>query len=129
MVVFRNQLASIFTDKEVISRLVVISVPLMALCCFGDYTQCISAAVIRAMGKQKYLPLSVILSYWVITLPLTYYFAFTLEWGIQGIMVGLPVGLTVLSLVSLYIIFSQNFSKVAEETLERMEKDKQNLNN
>ncbi|CAI2366796.1 unnamed protein product [Moneuplotes crassus] len=125
--IFPEQLAWMFTNNEVISRLVIISVPLMALCCLGDFAQCISAAIIRAMGKQKYLSISVIISYWLIVLPLTYYCAFTLGWGITGIMCGLPIGLTVLCLFSMYIIFSEDFSQLSQEIIDRIQKDKSKI--
>mmetsp|Transcript_12174 Transcript_12174/g.10792 ORF Transcript_12174/g.10792 Transcript_12174/m.10792 type:complete len:217 (+) Transcript_12174:823-1473(+) len=124
---FKSKLAYFFTNDDTIANMVIISLPFMALSCFGDYTHAVSAAIIRAMGYQKYLTISVLISYWLITLPLTYYFTFELNLDIKGIMLGLPVGLTILSIFSFLLIFTADFYKLSEEIVKKIQKEKQDL--
>mmetsp|Transcript_23943 Transcript_23943/g.21275 ORF Transcript_23943/g.21275 Transcript_23943/m.21275 type:complete len:106 (+) Transcript_23943:342-659(+) len=51
---FKEEVAYVFTDEEDIQDLVVNIMPICLFLAMGDWGQCITSGVIRAMGYQKY---------------------------------------------------------------------------
>lgn len=80
-------------DAEVIQ----VAAPLLiiaGLFQISDGTQVVSAGALRGMQDVKIPTVLIFAAYWIIALPLGYWFAFTLEFGAMGIWSGLLIGLT-----------------------------------
>mmetsp|Transcript_4694 Transcript_4694/g.3950 ORF Transcript_4694/g.3950 Transcript_4694/m.3950 type:complete len:204 (+) Transcript_4694:653-1264(+) len=54
LLIYRVQVAYIFTDDERIQDLIISTMPAVFALYAGDYMQCITAGIIRGMGYQKY---------------------------------------------------------------------------
>lgn len=104
-VVFRNSLPLLFTsDPEVIS----ISSTLIVVAAFfqlSDGTQVVGLGALRGAKDVKIPTIITLIAYWVIGLPMSYVFGFTMKLGVQGIWYGLSLGLTVAA-VSLFLRFN-----------------------
>jgi multidrug resistance protein, MATE family len=68
----------------------------------SDGMQVVCAGALRGLQDVKIPSLLIFISYWVIGLPLGYWLAFTLNWGPNGIWIGLLIGLTLVA-IALFI--------------------------
>jgi len=68
----------------------------------SDGMQVVCSGALRGMQDVKIPSLLIFISYWVIGLPLGYWFTFKLKWGAHGIWIGLLIGLTLVA-IALFI--------------------------
>ena len=98
-ITLRNYLPSIYiSDHDVItiaSSLLVIA----ALFQLSDGTQAVGIGILRGLTDVKIPTLITFVAYWVISLPIGYVLGFTFELGVQGVWVGLLIGLTASALM------------------------------
>jgi MATE family multidrug resistance protein len=60
----------------------------------SDGVQAVSLGALRGLSDTKIPTLVTIIAYWVIGIPIGYYMAFNLNFGLYGIWYGLSIGLT-----------------------------------
>lgn len=90
----RYQLGSWFTDSEdVILTVASLTVPLL-LYQFGDGLQITFANALRGISDVKPMMVFAFISYFLISLPVGYFFGFILNWGTLGVWMAFPFGLT-----------------------------------
>jgi MATE family multidrug resistance protein len=63
------------------------------LCLMFDSTQGIATGLLRGLGETRVPMLINIVGHWVVGLPLAYVACYRLEWGVEGLWMGLAVGL------------------------------------
>lgn len=80
-------------DEEVAAQVAVITIPLI-LYQIGDAMQCTYANALRGMADVRPMILYAFIAYFIVSLPLGYLFGFTLGWGLFGIWMAFPFGLT-----------------------------------
>jgi multidrug resistance protein, MATE family len=109
----RNELAGLYvTDPAVIS----IASPLLiiaGLFQLSDGAQVICIGALRGMQDVRVPSLFILVSYWVIGLPLGYWLGFPLGYGATGIWCGLLIGLTLTALAMFWrlrILLVKQFS-------------------
>jgi MATE family multidrug resistance protein len=94
-VTLRNYLPSLYiSDQDVISiasSLLVIA----ALFQLSDGTQAVGIGILRGLTDVKAPTLITFIAYWIIGLPVGYILGFIFELGVQGVWIGLLIGLTV----------------------------------
>ena len=93
-------------DAEVASLVSMIIIPL-CIYQFGDALQCIYSNALRGMEDVNPMIWIAFVAYFVISLPLGYYFGFVLEKGIMGVWMAFPFGLTSAGIMY-YIRFIRN---------------------
>lgn len=81
------------TSTEVISLVSTLVIILVAYQ-FGDALQITYANSLRGIGDVVSMAVISFIGYFIIALPVCYICGFVLNWGIQGIWIGYPVGLT-----------------------------------
>jgi MATE family multidrug resistance protein len=95
----RNYLPSLYiSDKEVISiasSLLVIA----ALFQLSDGTQAVGIGILRGLTDVKAPTIITFIAYWIIGLPIGYLLGFTFKLGVQGVWIGLLIGLTASALM------------------------------
>ena len=90
-----DRLGEIFTENEaVIANFTKLS-PLIAILVLTDHTQVVEAGILKAMGKQLYSELTVIIAMIVIGVPTSYYLAFKVDWGITGAYLGIIISIAI----------------------------------
>ena len=93
-IILRNFLPSLYIeDKGVISiasSLLIIA----ALFQISDGIQGVGIGILRGLMDVKVPTLITFTAYWIIGLPVAYFFGFILHFGVQGIWIGLLTGLT-----------------------------------
>lgn len=97
--ILRIPLAFCFTTSaEVVEVIAMLMLPFVFYQ-FGDCAQIVFANSLRAIERVKPLVWGAIVAYWVISLPLSYLLAFTLDVKAAGIWWGFPFGLSFAGLV------------------------------
>ena len=91
---FRYQVGGWFTDNtEVSAMVVVLMVPFLAYQ-FGDGMQIHFANALRGISDVKPMMLIAFIAYFIISLPAGYFFGFVMGWGLFGVWMAFPFGLS-----------------------------------
>jgi putative efflux protein, MATE family len=90
----RNYLAEWFTDSKEVNIVVLSLIGPMLLYQLGDGTQITFANALRGIADVKPMMIIAFISYFIISLPAGYFFAFVLGWGTVGVWMAFPFGLT-----------------------------------
>lgn len=90
----RNYLGGWFTDNEEVSVLVAMLIIPMLVYQFGDGLQINFANALRGISDVKPMMLIAFIAYFMISLPVGYFCGFVLNWGIVGVWMAFPFGLT-----------------------------------
>ena len=100
----RNEISFLFNDSVEVSRLVASCIPLLVIYQFGDGLQCSFGSALRGLACVKAMMVVSFIAYFVVSLPLSYFFAFPMGLGLQGIWTAFPICL-MLAGVLYYIAF------------------------
>lgn len=90
----RHQIGGWFTDDEAVSLMVAQVIIPFLLYQFGDGLQINFANALRGIADVRPMLLFSFIAYFVISLPASYLFGFVCQWGITGIWMAFPFGLT-----------------------------------
>lgn len=102
-------------DPEVIA----IAAPLLIIAGFfqlSDGVQVVCLGALRGLHDVKIPSLFIFTAYWIIGLPLGYWFAFKIGWGATGVWTGLLIGLT-LTAGAMVLRFHLLSKKLKQQTL------------
>ncbi|MBR1499963.1 MAG: MATE family efflux transporter [Bacteroidaceae bacterium] len=95
----RGVAGMLFTgDAEVVSLVAAITIPFLIFQ-FGDSLQSTYANALRGMARVKAMAWIAFFAYVVVSLPLGYIFGFVCRWGLVGIWMAFPFGLTTAGLL------------------------------
>ena len=90
----RREVGMLFTDNtEVVALVSLLIIPFLIFQ-FGDALQTTYANALRGMARVKAMVWIAFVAYIVISLPLGYLFGFVFGWGLVGIWLAFPFGLT-----------------------------------
>ena len=90
----RNYLGGIFTDSEAVSMMVAHLIIPFVMYQFGDGLQINYANALRGIADVRPLMIFSFISFFIISLPAGYIFGFIFNWGLIGIWMAFPFGLT-----------------------------------
>lgn len=90
----REHIGWLYTSSEDVVNLVAVLMVILVFYQFGDSLQIIFANALRGVADVTSMAVISFVGYFVIALPVSYICGFVLDWGIEGIWVGYPVGLT-----------------------------------
>ncbi|MDY4248812.1 MATE family efflux transporter [Bacteroides pyogenes] len=102
----RNYLGSWFTDSAQVAGMVTSLVFPFLIYQFGDGLQITFANALRGISDVKPMMFIAFIAYFLISLPVGYFCGFTLGWGIIGVWMAFPFGLTSAGLM-LWLRFRQ----------------------
>lgn len=108
--VLRYPIASMFTTSEDVVRVVVALVAPMMVYQIGDCIQIVYANSLRAIEDVKMMMMYAFIAYILVSIPLSYLFAFTLGMGPEGIWWAFPFGLTTAG-----VLFLTRFNKTTRQ--------------
>jgi MATE family multidrug resistance protein len=90
----RNKIGGIFTDNTEVALLVSqLTIPFI-LYQIGDGMQCTYSNALRGITDVKPVMLFAFIAYFMISLPSGYIFGFILDFGLPGVWMSFPLGLT-----------------------------------
>ena len=94
LLIMRNSLGFLFTDSAEVAAMVAQLVIPFAIYQFGDGLQCNYSNALRGISDVKMVMVYAFIAYFLISLPSAYIFGFVLDWGLTGIWMSFPLGLT-----------------------------------
>jgi len=93
-ILFRNYLPTLYVNDEVVISYASSLLIIAALFQLSDGTQAVGIGVLRGLTDVKIPTAITFIAYWIVGLPVGYFLGFTLELGVQGVWIGLLLGLT-----------------------------------
>lgn len=130
VVVFRTQVAKLFTNSEEIINLT--SSLLLFNITYGifDTAQCLFGSIMKGIGKFQVAIWASIVPYYCIGIPLSWYFAFRYgDEDIKGIWVGITIGIILINVIFVYVLNGTNLKAEMEKFKEEESHVVQNLQN
>lgn len=106
----RYQLGGWFTDSVEVSAMVVSLMVPFLLYQLGDGLQITFANALRGISDVKPMMVIAFISYFIISLPAGYIFGFVLDWGVFGVWMAFPFGLTTAGIM-LYLQFRRKLKE------------------
>lgn len=107
-----EEIAMIFTDDirviEIASSLLIVAGFFQIV----DGAQAVGLGILRGMEDVKIPTLIITVGYWIISIPLSYYFSITMDLGPEGVWYGYLAGLTFAG-IFLYVRFERISKKMA----------------
>jgi MATE family multidrug resistance protein len=120
IVTFREYLASIFTnDEDLLNKCRSLFI-IVALFQLPDAINGVEQGVFRASGRQSLSAKLNFVAYYVIGLPLGYYLALPLELGVEGLWIGIFVGMLVISSTNSIVIMRSDWAALATAARSRL---------
>lgn len=92
--IFRTRIGYLFTDSEEVVQGVSVLIYFLLAFQFGDSLQIAYANALRGMGDVVSMAVISLIGYFLIAMPVCYAAGFVFGWGLPGIWLGYPVGLT-----------------------------------
>lgn len=99
---FRDPITSIFTSDVSVQTLCFSLLPAFVLYQFGDCTQIIFSNSLRALEAVGRMLLYAIISYLLVSIPMSFLLGIHLGYGAEGVWFGIPFGLTTAGLLFVY---------------------------
>ncbi len=90
----RHEIGNWFTDNAEVTSMVALLILPFIIYQFGDGMQCTYSNALRGIADVKPVMYIAFLAYFVISLPSGYLFGFVFDWGLPGIWLSFPFGLT-----------------------------------
>ncbi|KAH7325381.1 multidrug/Oligosaccharidyl-lipid/Polysaccharide flippase [Rhizoctonia solani] len=122
--IFRVHWGYIFSNDEVVVRLVGDMMPLVAVYQIVDGASVVAGGALRARGKTSLGALITLTTFYVIGIPLGFYLAFSWNMSLYGLWIGLACALCYSAAVSTYVILRTDWVKEALYIGNRVEADK-----
>lgn len=113
---FRYQAAGVFSDSPEVTEMAVSLFFLLFAYQFGDGLQICFANVLRGIQDVKPIMYAAFVSYYLIAIPCAYLLGFKAGFGIQGIWMGFPIGLT-LAGIFFYARYRRDLRRLGSQTL------------
>lgn len=111
----RAHLASLFTNDSEILDITSKLAKIIAINQFLDCFNIICAAVLRGQGRQKIGSILSLAAYYLIGIPLEFYFGFTRNLQIYGLWIGLAFAISFLSIFELIIVYRSDWIKIFKQ--------------
>lgn len=112
-ILLNNFLPTLYINDEAVisiaSRLLIIA----ALFQLSDGTQAVGIGVLRGLTDVKGPTIITFIAYWIISLPVAYFLAFNFKFGVDGVWIGLLIGLTV-SAILLTLRFNHKSKQIIQ---------------
>ncbi len=99
LLIFRSSLGFMFTDSAEMAAMVALLVIPFVIYQFGDGLQCNYSNALRGISDVKMVSVYAFIAYFLISLPSAYLFGFVFDWGLTGIWLSFPLGLTTAGLL------------------------------
>ena len=94
LLIMRNRIGFLFADSAEVAAMVAQLVIPFAIYQFGDGLQCNYSNALRGISDVKMVMVYAFIAYFLISLPSAYLFGFVFDWGLTGIWMSFPLGLT-----------------------------------
>ena len=94
LLIMRDSVGFLFADSAEVASMVAQLVIPFVIYQFGDGLQCNYSNALRGISDVKMVMVYAFIAYFLISLPSAYLFGFVFDWGLTGIWMSFPLGLT-----------------------------------
>lgn len=108
----KSHISSVFVNEFEVLELAKVVLMLVAIFQISDAIQSTSSGILRGIQDVKVPTYLSLIAFWLIGIPVAYFFGIYFNWGISGLWIGLVIGLTVNAL----LLSSRFFRKVKLES-------------
>jgi len=122
---FSSFLARLFTQDELVITTSSMIMPILAFNQYPDAFNVINASILRGQGRQRIGGILNMLAYYVVGLPMSYFFAFNLGLGIKGLWYGGTVGITLVASAEMFYVIKSDWDDVLNSFLARLDEENQ----
>ena len=112
-ITLRNFLPTLYIDDNSVVSIASSLLVIASIFQIADGVQAVGIGVLRGLTDVKWPTLITFIAYWILGLPSAYLFGFILEYDVQGVWMGLLVGL-----LSSAIMLSIRFNKKSKHIIE-----------
>lgn len=102
----KNHIGYLFTDNQDVAAITSSLIIILMLYQIGDGTQITFANALRGISDVKSMMYIAFIAYFIVSLPIGYILGFILNWGIYGVWLAYPIGLSVAG-----ILFAFRFNR------------------
>ncbi len=110
-IVFRDVLPTFFNNDSAVTGIASTLLIIAAFFQLSDGVQVVGLGALRGINDVTIPTIVTLVAYWGIGLPMSYWFAFKLNYGVVGIWIGLSLGLT-MAAVLLFMRFNYVSKKI-----------------
>ena len=108
-------LPSLYSNDSNVISITASLLGIAALFQISDGIQIVGLGALRGLQDVKIPTYLTFVAYWVIALPVGYYFAINLEFGAKGLWIGLGIGLTLSAIFNVWRFLSISNKLIAEQ--------------
>ena len=123
----REYICGFFSTDEKVVKLAAKVLTIAAVYQIPDCLACVLGGVLRGQGRQYIGGYLNLFSYYVLALPVAFFFGFYLEFELFGLWVGLMVALCFVSSCELYFVINCDWDKIIKDSLDEDLEDMDNL--
>jgi MATE family multidrug resistance protein len=125
MIIFRVPFANLFSKDEEVIQMIVDIFPLIGFISIFDSINAVSGCCLRGQGMQRVGGFINLFAYYVVGLPLTWYFGFYLDYKLKGLWYGMFISFLVIGIWQSLVVLDADWNKIVEEADDRKEDDEQ----
>ncbi|KAH3673347.1 hypothetical protein WICMUC_003707 [Wickerhamomyces mucosus] len=118
LTIFKYNIVELFTDDEQVIKLASEIIPLGALYQINDCLAAITGGILRGQGRQRLSAYISLVSYYLISLPFGFYFAFGLNFKLFGLWSGLVLAIILISISQIIFVLKSNWDSIINESLQ-----------
>ncbi|KAK8011373.1 mate efflux family protein [Apiospora arundinis] len=115
----RYKLPLLFTSDQEVIELVAGIMPLVAVMQLFDGMAAMAHGLLRGIGRQHFGGYANLLSYYLVALPISFGLAFGLNWRLEGLWIGVTIGLIIVATVEYLYIGRSNWEQSVREAEDR----------
>ncbi|KAK8033395.1 transporter [Apiospora marii] len=115
----RYKLPLLFTSDQEVIELVATIMPLVAVMQLFDGMAAMAHGLLRGIGRQHFGGYANLLSYYLVALPISFGLAFGLNWRLEGLWIGVTIGLVIVASVEYLYIWRSDWEQSVREAEDR----------
>lgn len=116
---FRYQVARLFTGDEEVVLMVAGIMPLVAVMQIFDGLAAMAHGLLRGIGRQHFGGYANLITYYLVALPISFSTAFGLGWQLEGLWLGVTIGLFLVGAVEYWYIYISDWEQSVREAEHR----------
>jgi len=124
MLIFRKEVGQIFSSSPHVQELIGSVIPIIVFANVFDVIQGVFYKIIYAIGRQKYASYVLIVSHWIVRVPIAIVMTFVLKLGLYGLWTTYIFSYACAAIGFAYVVIREDWDKISNEIYERIEKDK-----
>lgn len=123
LILLRTPLAKMFSTDESVIKMIVDIFPLIAVVQVFDSMNAVAGSCLRGQGMQRIGSYINLFVYYVIGIPLSWFFGYYLDYKLYGLWMSIGFGLFLIGASESWYVLRADWQKIVEEADERKEDD------